>query len=428
MLSQKSIRSKFFLQLASTITMLVVIFSGLSYQILKINIMQSEFEYLIKTAQSIIEVNKDSDFMIFKDYKIIKLDKKNKKPDFKIISDKEKKILILTYPYNNFGDYLIIKKDITQTIKILDTIFISLILIILIAISLIIFYSLFLSRVISISLKELGDKISRFDDNFKIQLDLNLYPTEFHEIIKSINHLIARIENYNNSQKELFIGIAHELKTPLAVMKAKNDVTLIKKRDEEYYKQTILNSNESIDNINKIINEILKIGRLEGAQFEESDELDIIDYIRRESRNFSLLGVKNRQTILLDLKPEKLILKIQKTLFLQILQNFIQNAFKFSPNNSEVKVITYIEEDIFVLIVEDSGCGIDESKDYFAPFKRFGNKEGVGLGLFLCKTAATAIKGKVYLENKKESSGTRAIFKTNIKVKRVRNGKTYSNN
>lgn len=415
MLSQKSIRNKFFLQLASTITVLVVIFSILSYQILKINIMQNEFDNLIKNAISIIEVNNNSDFIIFKDYKIIHLDKKNAKPNFKIVNENDKKILILTHPYNELGDYIILKKDITQSIKILDTIFISLFLIIIIAISLIIFYSLFLSRILSMHLKELSMKISRFDDNFTNRLDTKNYPLEFKDIINSINHLITRIQNYNTSQKELFIGIAHELKTPLAVIKAKNDVTLIKPRDSEYYINTIKNSNESIDNINKIINEILKIGRLEGAQFEEPDEIDLIEYIKNESKNFSLLGAKTSQHIELNLSPNELRIKIQKTLFSQILQNFIQNAFKFSREDTIITITTFIKDSTFYLYVDDMGCGISEDKDYFAPFKRFGNKEGVGLGLYLSKSAATALKAEIKLENRKDMQGTRAIFSMKIK-------------
>lgn len=415
MLSQKSIRNKFFLQLASTITVLVVIFSILSYQILKINIMQNEFDNLIKNAISIIEVNNNSDFIIFKDYKIIHLDKKNAKPNFKIVNENDKKMLLLTHPYNDLGDYIILKKDISQSIKILDTIFISLFLIIIIAISLIIFYSLFLSRILSVHLKELSIKISRFDDNFTNRLDTKNYPLEFKEIINSINHLITRIQNYNTSQKELFIGIAHELKTPLAVIKAKNDVTLIKERDSEYYINTIKNSNESIDNINKIINEILKIGRLEGAQFEEPDEIDLIEYIKNESKNFSLLGTKTGQSIELNLSPNELHIKIQKTLFSQILQNFIQNAFKFSSQDTIITITTFIKDSTFYLYVDDMGCGISEGKDYFAPFKRFGNKDGVGLGLYLSKSAATALKAEISLENRKDMQGTRAIFSMKIK-------------
>ena len=48
----------------------------------------------------------------------------------------------------------------------------------------------------------------------------------------------------------------------------------------------------------------------------------------------------------------------------------------------------------------DEGCGIDESVDLFAPFKRQGNKSGVGLGLFLAKSAAEAIGARISITNR----------------------------
>lgn len=394
---------------------LVIIFSVISYQVLKMSIMQNEIDSLLKQAHAIIEISENPNFMLSEDYKIIHLDEIIKKPNFEIIDDHNKKILRLIYPYSGIGDYLILKRDITQSIKTLDTIFINLLLIIAIAFSVVVLYSLFVSKILSIYLKELGLKISKFENNFKNKLESTNYPIEFKEVIDSINHLITRIENYNSSQKELFIGIAHELKTPLAVMKAKNDVSLIKERDSEYYINTLKNSNTSIDNMNKIISEILKIGRLEGAQFEDIKEIDIIDFIKQESKNYSLLCTNTSQKIELNLQPSKLNIKIQQTLFAQILQNFIQNAIKFSPPNSIIKITTEIIDKIFYLFVEDEGNGIDESKDYFAPFKRFGDKEGVGLGLFLSKSAATALKAEVKLENRINAKGTKAIFKMKIK-------------
>ena len=54
----------------------------------------------------------------------------------------------------------------------------------------------------------------------------------------------------------------------------------------------------------------------------------------------------------------------------------------------------------------DEGIGIDESKDLFAPFKRYGNQTGAGLGLFLAKSAADAIGAKITLKNRTDRQGT----------------------
>ena len=63
------------------------------------------------------------------------------------------------------------------------------------------------------------------------QIDTKTLPMEFDSLANSINTLTTRIESYVKYQKELFIGTAHELKTPLAVMKLKSQVTLTKKEN-----------------------------------------------------------------------------------------------------------------------------------------------------------------------------------------------------
>lgn len=404
MLSKKSIRSKFFLQLVSTVGILIVVFSIIAYQIIKINILQNEQERLIQKIELLIQNN---------NAKLVDLDENINKISFTFTEEKDKKIINIIYPYKE--KYIIAKEDITQVYNFLNTIFLSFIALGLCALSLIIFYSFFISKIFATYLHHLSLKISKFDDNVSNLLEQKEYPYELKELIININHLVKRIQNYNLTQKELFIGIAHELKTPLAVIKTKNDVTLMKDRDIQYYKDTINQTNNSVNNMNNIISSVLKIGRQEGAQFEESKELDIIKLIEKECKNYALLGIKNGQKLQCKHELSSLNMKIQSTLFIQILSNFIQNAFKFSPANSTIYLNTYVEDKQFILEVLDNGDGVDENNDYFAPFKRYGKKDGVGLGLFLSKQAATALKAKISLENRKDSKGAIAKLIMNLK-------------
>ena len=65
----------------------------------------------------------------------------------------------------------------------------------------------------------------------------------------------------------------------------------------------------------------------------------------------------------------------------------------------------------------DEGCGIDEGVDLFAPFKRQGNKSGVGLGLFLAKSAADALGAKIALRNRDDGiDGTVASLQLNSRL------------
>lgn len=258
------------------------------------------------------------------------------------------------------------------------------------------------------------------DEAVLTHIDETNIPSEFKLLSKGINRLIDRIHTFLQYQKELFIGIAHELKTPLAVMKTKNEVTLLKDREKEKYIEALRNNNQSIDNMNKMISSILEIGRQEDAQFEPAIKKDIISYIKEICANFQILAKGRQKSIKLDLYPSELYMNIQPQLFLHILQNFLQNAIKFSNENSTILVKTEPKNKIFKIYVIDEGVGINEKEDLFAPFKRHGNESGAGLGLFLAKGAAQAMNAKINIKNRTDGqSGVVAIIELPIDLRNL---------
>jgi len=224
------------------------------------------------------------------------------------------------------------------------------------------------------------------------------------------------LERLDKSKSNFIAVAAHELKTPLNVMKLKNDVTLIKKREPEKYIEALQLSNKTIQEMNQMISSILEIGRQEGAHFELPQTVDIVDFIRKKGEDFVLLANAENKTVKLDLEPQSLVGCIQTTLLNQILQNFLQNAIKFTPKGKSILLRTrQIDDNKIKLEVIDEGPGIDESIDLFAPFKRVGNAPGAGLGLFLAKSAADAMGAQISLKNRTDGqSGTVAtlIFAT----------------
>ncbi len=241
-------------------------------------------------------------------------------------------------------------------------------------------------------------------------------PLEFNPLVTSINNLLQRIKNYFNTQKQLFIGIAHELKTPLAVIKTKCEVTLIKEREKEIYINALKENIHSINEINTIVKTLLGLGRQESAQFEKSIHLDITKALRNIAENFKILSQKEKKNFTYKLQTQGLFLMIKPTLLTQVIQNFLQNAFKFTPEGKNIFLQSLIvDNEILKIVVIDEGCGVDsELEDIYAPFKRAGNKSGAGLGLFLAKNAATNLGGSISLQNRMDKKGAIATFELKI--------------
>ena len=313
------------------------------------------------------------------------------------------------------SNYLVLEKETTLQSQIVEEIFIDIIIVNVTAILLVLFYALFLSRMLLIPIKILSHKLTNLDEKFLKEIDIKSLPDEFLPLGNSINRLIARIQTFVLYQKELFVGVAHELKTPLAVMKTKNEVTLLKPRESEKYIEALKSNNEAINGMNAMIGSVLEIGRQEGAQFEEPVNTDVIAFLKKLGKNYEVLAKGEEKNLALDLKPEIFNLNIQTSLLTHIVQNFVQNAIKFSPKNSTITISSRLEKSKFIIEVTDEGVGIDESKDLFAPFKRYGNKGGAGLGLFLAKGAAQALGAEISIKNREGANGAVASLVLNLK-------------
>ncbi len=339
---------------------------------------------------------------------------KGEKPYLVMQKIKDKSITTLTTRLDD-SSYLVLEKETTLQSQIVEEIFIDIIIVNVTAILLVLFYALFLSRMLLIPIKILSHKLTNLDEKFLKEIDIKSLPDEFLPLGNSINRLIARIQTFVLYQKELFVGVAHELKTPLAVMKTKNEVTLLKPRESEKYIEALKSNNEAINGMNAMIGSVLEIGRQEGAQFEEPVNTDVIAFLKKLGKNYEVLAKGEEKNLALDLKPEIFNLNIQTSLLTHIVQNFVQNAIKFSPKNSTITISSRLEKSKFIIEVADEGVGIDESKDLFAPFKRYGNKGGAGLGLFLAKGAAQALGAEISIKNRENTNGAVASLVLNLK-------------
>ena len=339
---------------------------------------------------------------------------KGEKPYLVMQKIKDESITTLTTRLDE-SSYLVLEKETSLQSQIVEEIFIDIIIVNVTAILLVLFYALFLSRMLLIPIKILSHKLTNLDEKFLKEIDIKSLPDEFLPLGNSINRLISRIQTFVLYQKELFVGVAHELKTPLAVMKTKNEVTLLKPRESEKYIEALKSNNEAINGMNAMIGSVLEIGRQEGAQFEEPVNTDVIAFLKKLGKNYEVLAKGEEKNLALDLKPEIFNLNIQTSLLTHIVQNFVQNAIKFSPKNSTITISSKLEKSKFIIEVADEGVGIDESKDLFAPFKRYGDKGGAGLGLFLAKGAAQALGAEISIKNRENTNGAVASLVLNLK-------------
>jgi two-component system OmpR family sensor kinase len=309
----------------------------------------------------------------------------------------------LLYPFDiSQQTFIKVTKNIDGTDEMLRKIFSNVFILGIGGLIMVIIYALAVSKNLLFPILNITNKLSNMNENSLMKIELEKLPIEFHPLATSINNLTKKIEMYVKYQKELFIGAAHELKTPLAVMKLKSEVVLMKERDAAKYQDTLRLFISEINGMDKMVGSILDIGRQEGAQFEQPVEMDVVQFIKQKADNYKLLSKEKNIQIIVQCDIEQFITFIQPTLLNQILQNFVQNAIKFTPDENNIFIHIALSNDLVSISVIDEGTGIDEHIDLFAPFQRVGEQQGAGLGLFLAKSAADAIGAEISIANRKD--------------------------
>ncbi|OCL88009.1 HAMP domain-containing sensor histidine kinase [Arcobacter porcinus] len=404
-MKSRSIYKQFYIKLIIATSLFILSLSFLFFEYSRNSFYNNISESLLVQAKNIEEK-----------YKITNIIEENTNPFYSIrlinnilslnvysysrISKDEKDFVKIDYPLND-NLLLEIRKDITLEKDLLYTIILKNYLSLAVPIFiLMLIYSLFVSKNLLRPIVEINKKLSNMDENSLSQIDTKNLPTEFLTLANSINSLTNRIGTYLRFKKELYIGIAHELKTPLAVMKLKNELMLRKPREKEAYIDTINLTISEINSMNIMISSILDIGRTEGAQFEQAKNIELVSYINKKVEDYKMLASQKDINMRFVTNVSSLNISIQETLFMQILQNFVQNAIKFTPNEKSIEIGLKKVDNHINIYVLDEGLGIDESVDVFAPFKKIGKENGVGLGLYLAQIASDALNAKISLKNR----------------------------
>jgi two-component system OmpR family sensor kinase len=179
----------------------------------------------------------------------------------------------------------------------------------------------------------------------------------------------------------------------------------MKYKKQDKVKETLNQNMESIDTLNAMIHNILEYGRAEGAQFEQPQRLDLIKLMSKKCEEYEILANSQERNFIYHFDIPHFRINLQQLLFMQIFQNFIQNALKFTPKGGLVSLTTRMDLNNFIIEIRDEGEGIDESKDFFAPFQRSLDSTGAGLGLFLAQNAAQSMGVSISLKNRQDQQG-----------------------
>ncbi len=227
-------------------------------------------------------------------------------------------------------------------------------------------------------------------------LAVNDAPSEMAPMVDALNGLFARIATLLESERRFTADAAHELRTPIAAIRAQAEVAL-GETAEAQRRQALQNTLEGCDRATRLVEQLLTLSRLETTALPASAVVDMSALARRVVAELAPKAIGKTQTLELY-AAEPCHLPGDETLLAVLVRNLIDNAVRYSPPLAHVKVSVGQQAARVVLSVEDSGPGMAEAErqrlgERF--FRVTGNTEsGSGLGWSIVRRIA-AVHGMV---------------------------------
>ena len=218
-------------------------------------------------------------------------------------------------------------------------------------------------------------------------------------VIAIINDLLRRIRMDEKQKTHIIMGLSHDFKTPLTLIKGYTEMIEVQNKDKN---PTITKStqviNGKVEQLENMVTELTEFASLEEGDYPiKKEEMNFTDwllaYIHQSESDATLAGKKMISDIQL---PFDFKLKIDTKLLERAMDNLVHNALRYTGDDGEVKIFARLKDEKYLEFgVEDNGSGIDkEDKPFvFDMFYRASpsrNTPGMGIGLSVVKDIVQA--------------------------------------
>ena len=242
---------------------------------------------------------------------------------------------------------------------------------------------------------------SRDPDNLSPLL-LERLPDELEPAVASLNRLLVQVSELLDREKRFLSYAAHELRTPLAVLRLQAD-NAVRAADPVDREQALKQLDRSVTRATRLVEQLLALARLEpGAIQLQAVWLDLAAVVRNEIAEIGTMAFDRGQELTLEVDEGKdFHLRADESCLLILLQNLISNAVRHTPARGQVRVWLDAVPEGLEMHVQDSGPGVppEMRARVFERFFREGPGQGAGLGLSIVSRIVELHGGRVDLRD-----------------------------
>ncbi|MGV3494572.1 MAG: sensor histidine kinase [Ramlibacter sp.] len=246
--------------------------------------------------------------------------------------------------------------------------------------------------------RRLSDELQARDEGDLTPLPAAGAPRELLPLVEATNAVMRRLQHLLDHQKRFVRDTSHQLRTPLAVLKAQVQSAL---RGDIPPREALGEISATVDRATVLANQMLALAKVEQLR-QQSDETvtDLAEAVRAIALELAPLVAD--KDIDFDIETQPAPVRGHEWMLRELARNLLHNAIRHTPAHGRLSVRVLADAQAAALVVSDGGPGVPPELQarLFQPFSAGDVRSGSGLGLAICHEIAAALGGSIVLENR----------------------------
>ncbi len=246
--------------------------------------------------------------------------------------------------------------------------------------------------------RRLSEQMSARDEDDLTPIAAPDLPREIQPLTDATNQVMARLQHLLDHQKRFVRDAAHQLRTPLAVLKVQVQSAL---RGDMDAVAALHDIEITVDRATNLANQMLSLAKIEQLRQQREDSaLDWGNIVRALALDMSpLIADKD---IDFELSTQPCTVLAHDWMLRELARNILHNAIRHTPPQGHLAVHLLTDAGMAVLLISDSGPGISEvlRQRLFQPFATGNERTGTGLGLTIAREIVVSLHGTIQMTNR----------------------------